>query len=289
MSRRQWISGAWRRASRPFGTLAINTDGLAVVDSNDIERDMRRIVDDLTSYYLLGYYSSNKKLDGKIPRDQGPREAAGSRACVRAGVPRSISEKEMREGQQFTTAAQAAAPAGTLQVALASLAGIRPEISLRTDVSWVAAPTRRCHSGSEESGVGRERDRAASAGSPEWANGGEAQVLLTAADGVTLLEVTQPIQPASRTVSVQLPDVALAPGEFTLRLRLKPSGGGLPFKDTLRFSVPEEMSPIGRARIPRRGPDTGTLGRPHRRSAVPSYRSRAGGRARSGSAGPSRG
>jgi VWFA-related protein len=46
--------------------LSINTDGLALLDSNDLKRQMRRIADDLTSYYLMGYYSTNNKLDGKF-------------------------------------------------------------------------------------------------------------------------------------------------------------------------------------------------------------------------------
>ena len=45
-------------------TLAGNTDGIAVVNSNDLDVGMRRISDDLTSYYLLGYYSTNSKQDG---------------------------------------------------------------------------------------------------------------------------------------------------------------------------------------------------------------------------------
>ena len=64
-------------------TLADATDGLAVVDNNNLERGVRRIVDDLTSYYLLGYYSTNAKLDGRVPLDQGAREA------VRCGRPRT--------------------------------------------------------------------------------------------------------------------------------------------------------------------------------------------------------
>ena len=40
-------------------TLAGATDGIAIVNSNDIDRGLRRVVDDLTSYYLLGYYSTN--------------------------------------------------------------------------------------------------------------------------------------------------------------------------------------------------------------------------------------
>jgi VWFA-related protein len=45
-------------------TLADGTDGIAVVDTNDLDKGLRKISDDLTSYYLLGYYSSNTKLDG---------------------------------------------------------------------------------------------------------------------------------------------------------------------------------------------------------------------------------
>jgi hypothetical protein len=47
-------------------TLAINTDGIALLNSNDLNKQMRRVAEDLTSYYLLGYYSTNSKLDGKF-------------------------------------------------------------------------------------------------------------------------------------------------------------------------------------------------------------------------------
>ncbi|MCA1651246.1 MAG: VWA domain-containing protein, partial [Acidobacteria bacterium] len=46
--------------------LASNTDGIAVMNSNDLDRGLKRISDDLSSYYLLGYYSTNTKLDGKF-------------------------------------------------------------------------------------------------------------------------------------------------------------------------------------------------------------------------------
>src|SRR6266487_4144530 len=45
-------------------TLAENTDGLAIVDNNNLAAGMKRVVADLSSYYLLGYYA-NTKLDGK--------------------------------------------------------------------------------------------------------------------------------------------------------------------------------------------------------------------------------
>ena len=46
-------------------TLAEGTDGLAILASNDLAAGLKRVVSDLTSYYLLGYYSTGK-LDGKF-------------------------------------------------------------------------------------------------------------------------------------------------------------------------------------------------------------------------------
>jgi VWFA-related protein len=46
-------------------TLSIDTNGLFLLNSNDLKKQLRRIADDLTSYYLMGYYSTNPKLDGR--------------------------------------------------------------------------------------------------------------------------------------------------------------------------------------------------------------------------------
>ena len=236
-------------------TLAEATDGLAVVNNNNIEQGMQRVIDDLTSYYLLGYYSSNRKLDGRFRSIKVRVKRPGVDVRARRGY-RAASDKEVREGQQLMTAAQASAPPNLVQAAISSLAGIRPEISLRTHISWVAAPLDDAVPGAKSQVWVVGEMEAASAKSADWANGGEAHVLLTAEDGVKLAELTQPIPPASRTVSVQLPDVPLAPGEFTLRVRLKPGSGGLPFQDTIRFTVPEGTTSVGRARVLRSGPST---------------------------------
>lgn len=45
--------------------LAENTDGLAIINTNNLDAGAARIVQDLSSYYLLGYYSANESLDGK--------------------------------------------------------------------------------------------------------------------------------------------------------------------------------------------------------------------------------
>lgn len=47
-------------------TLAENTDGLAIVNTNDFTAGVRRIADDVQAYYILGYYPSNSKWDGTV-------------------------------------------------------------------------------------------------------------------------------------------------------------------------------------------------------------------------------
>jgi VWFA-related protein len=47
-------------------TLASQTDGVAIVNTNDLRGGMRRIADDLQAYYVLGYYTTNTKWDGRV-------------------------------------------------------------------------------------------------------------------------------------------------------------------------------------------------------------------------------
>ena len=46
-------------------TLAADTDGMAIVQTNDLESGFKRILADLSSYYLLGYYS-DRRMDGRF-------------------------------------------------------------------------------------------------------------------------------------------------------------------------------------------------------------------------------
>ncbi len=48
-----------------LSTLAADTGGKLYVDDNDLALGMEKARDDIASYYILGYYSTNPKLDGK--------------------------------------------------------------------------------------------------------------------------------------------------------------------------------------------------------------------------------
>ena len=47
-------------------SLASETDGIAIVGTNDFAGGMRRIANDVQSYYVLGYYTTNTKWDGLV-------------------------------------------------------------------------------------------------------------------------------------------------------------------------------------------------------------------------------
>jgi len=106
-------------------TLADNTDGMAVVNSNDLDRGLRRIADDLTSYYLLGYYTTNAKLDGGYRRITVSVKRPGVSVRARRGY-RAATAEEVNASR-----AAAAAPVPdsvrTTNAALASLGRIRDE------------------------------------------------------------------------------------------------------------------------------------------------------------------
>ncbi|HWI19125.1 MAG TPA: VWA domain-containing protein, partial [Vicinamibacterales bacterium] len=48
--------------------MASQTDGQAVLDAGDVSKTMQRVFADVGSYYLLGYYSTNQRLDGRFRR-----------------------------------------------------------------------------------------------------------------------------------------------------------------------------------------------------------------------------
>ena len=57
---------AVRHATDDLVALAHETDGIAVVNTNDLNAGMKRIADDLAAYYVLGYYTTNTKFDGGV-------------------------------------------------------------------------------------------------------------------------------------------------------------------------------------------------------------------------------
>jgi VWFA-related protein len=61
------------------------TGGFAIVEQNDLNASFERIVQDNSSYYVLGYYSTNEKRDGKFRKVQVRVTRPGLRVVSRDG------------------------------------------------------------------------------------------------------------------------------------------------------------------------------------------------------------
>ena len=73
------------RATDTLRTLAENTDGFAVVSTNDLVGGVRRIANDLSAFYLLGYYSTNAIANGRFRQIEVKVDRPGVRVSARRG------------------------------------------------------------------------------------------------------------------------------------------------------------------------------------------------------------
>ena len=185
-------------------TLADNTDGRAIVNTNDLNAGFRRIADDLSAYYLLGYSSTNTSLDGKFHKID-----------VKVNQPKvSVTA---RKGYLAPTAA-ASVPANVAPAAamtpspmveeLGRLARLRPDAELFT--YGVAASDGLdivAEIASREIDLGH------------WSMGADVQVTV-ARDGRADLTAVGRIEAGVRATLVHVPFAATEPGLWRISVRL---------------------------------------------------------------------
>ena len=118
-------------------TLAEATDGMAIVNSNNLAEGFTRVVADLSSYYLLGYYSTGK-LDGRFHsisvRVKRPGVKVRARRGYLAATPaaaaataRAAASRNAAPVPALDTA-EAEAGARAIEAAIAPLAGTPEEL-----------------------------------------------------------------------------------------------------------------------------------------------------------------
>lgn len=200
--------------------MAEETDGLTVVDRTNLEPGFRRIADDLSTYYLLGYYSSNPALDGKYRRITVRVKRPGMKVRARRGY-RAATREEVTAAEEAAAETEAAAPAvaDAVTTALGRLGLIRPDAAIYVHATqsaggklWVAGE------------LSRATARAAA-----WAAGG--RVSLMALDG------------PGNTLGMSRKDLPAGSREFLAELALDD-----PSRQVARIMVraePKEGSAIG--------------------------------------------
>jgi len=244
--------------------LADNTDGTAIVNTNNIDGMLTRIVDDLSSYYLFGYYSTNTKLDGRFRNITVRVKRPGAKVRARRGY-RGRTADELISGAAGAPATEASGATTSALTPVVSF-NARSQFRIRTS-SWAGQA-----SGSEPSGgafwvVGEldyktRRELA-------WTATAKADVVILAADGKEVMSRTIDVKTDDGPFSFSVPDSGGLPaGEYAVRVKLTSTAdGSLALSDTARVVLNPNQT-LGEAVMWRRGPTTGLQ---HRRTADPRF------------------
>jgi VWFA-related protein len=254
--------------------MASATDGLAIVDENDAAAGVRRAMDDMRGYYLLGYYSSNAKADGRFRSIKIDVKRPRVRVRARRGylAPSEAELKAIAAAEESRTAgggrAAAAdagggsAPApGAVTNALVALARIPRAAAVRSlaGYGWQAVPD-----GAPRAAIwiAGEFDAVVAATDERWEDGGQVAIQLEGPGGAAIEKQTQAIDRDSRFFLVRFAGATgLAPGDYTVRLTARPEGATLATTEILTVSVPTSKPGgaglIAQPQLFRRGPFSG--------------------------------
>lgn len=238
--------------------LAEETDGEVILNTN-IDKAMPKLLADVGSYYLLGYVSTNQKLDGKYRRLTVKVKRPGVTVRARPGY-LAPSAQDVGAAPSTTMAARPQAPPGVDQ-ALSRL----PTGRVPTPM-YVAAV-----GGAGFVQVTFEVDRA-TASSVGWEKGADIRVEIGRADNNTPRAVeTVRLDPGTRVYSLRYPErELLAPGRYQIRVLATPDGARVPLNVATDATVPGDDALLGTAAVvSRRGPFTGRLPQP---TADPRFR-----------------
>jgi VWFA-related protein len=200
-------------------TLADNTGGIAIVSTNDLAAGMRRIVDDVSAYYLLGYYSTNTTHDGRFRRIEVRAKPPGLQVRARRGY-FAPSDKASRD--TYTAAPAGAEPPKGLETALGEISRLRAGSDLFARGSIAG----------DQLSVAVEIGSARAAAAP-WGNGADVQMTATLPDGTALPAAAGRIEAGTRGVLVSMP-VGGTPA--SVRIVVKGSAGGESIEETADIS-----------------------------------------------------
>ena len=189
------------------------TDGLRISESALFESGLRRIVDDLSNYYLLGYYST-ADADGKFHTISVRVRRPGVQVRARAGY---LAAKPGEAVKPMTSAP----PPGTsdtkmMTQALSSLASFSRELPLRVLAS--AAWTR------ERAAVVRavaELSRSTANGD-DWGKGGQVEATLMNSAGKPVAKGSATLAPGTYAAQIVIaPASPLEPDDYKVIIRAK--------------------------------------------------------------------
>jgi VWFA-related protein len=230
--------------------LAEQTDGAVVLNTNDVRGATARMMADLGSYYLMNYYSSNSKLDGRFRR-------------ITVRVKRDGVEVRARPGYLAPTEAEARAAGVAPAGAPGGPAALPP---LVTRALEMITPARGNLPVRIQAAGGRGSIRAVveldpvTLKLPEWASGGSVRLTIDPekGSGPESQIVTSVVDPGVRSVVIAAIGNPFPPGRYIIRAEATPKAGRIPLQASTAAIVPPEAAEVGTGLLAlRRGPSTG--------------------------------
>ena len=188
-------------------TLSNNTDGIAVVNTNDLTTGAFKIADTLAGVYMLGYYPSNAASDGKLRRITV--RLKGTKTAIRARREYVAPTTQEMASMRAALAPPAARAPSSADTALAELKRLRPGAVLHTLGTVLG----------EELILTTELT-AAEVESGRWKDGGDVQIMVSAPSGEGIGTARGRLEPGSRAAVVRIP-LNGAAGPFNAAVRVR--------------------------------------------------------------------
>jgi len=248
---REWLTSRYNGLK----DMASQTDGHAVLNSNDVAGGMRKVFADVGSYYLLGYYSTNPRLDGKFRR-------------IRVEVKRPDVNVRSRPGYLAPTESEARAAGAMIEKA-----GAKPSLPPTVTRALDAITPARGNLPVRIQAIGaRNTIRAiveldpATAKQPEWVAGGTLKLTIEperlastpGSSPAPAQTITMAIEPGQRSVVVDGSERPLTAGRYAVRAELLARNSRVPIQVTTFTTVPAEAAEVATGGLAlRRGPSTG--------------------------------
>ena len=230
--------------------IADNTDGLLVGTGGTTEAHVGRIVDDVSSYYLMSYSSSNTRLDGRFRTITVRVKRDGVKVRARRGY-RGRTADNLISGD--TTGSK---PGDRLSATASPVAGFNARAPFRIRTStWLRDSAEDGRPGAfwivGELDYQTRRQL-------EWTAGAQAEVVVLAADGTEVVSRTVDLKGDDGPFGIQVPETGgIASGEYAVRVRIRSQADEkAELTDTARV-VLNEASALGEAVLWRRGLSTG--------------------------------
>jgi VWFA-related protein len=220
-------------------TLALNTDGRAIINRNDLTIGMKQIVRDSSAYYLLGYNSTFTATDGKFHEIKVRVKKPGVQVRARKGY-WAFSAQDAAKAM----APPKPEPPKAVETALSTIA--QPVHSSRVVRTWIGAD-RGANGKTKVTFVWEPLPRAA--GDPPRGGDSPARVMLTAVgpDGTPYFRGRVPDTPppaaAGAAVGPTKISFEVPPGKIQMRVAVESAGSEVLDSEVREVAVPDLTVP----------------------------------------------